>query len=309
MSWVYAAVTVGTTAYGAIQSNQAKKAAQGAANAAKVDINALNEQIKKISTQNAIDSQNLERQLNPEVYALRQAATAGVGSTLKAGESESNRLRELLNDHLNKPLPTPLLQAAIDKAKSDLALGGKIDPETQNLITRHALATSGSVTGGGGSLGRDLTARDLGLTSLGLQNTRLQNASQIGGQEQQGAQMNYQNLLANLAQQGGLSSDNFARYLSAAQLGQSIQAPNVGIDPSSAANIAVGNQNVQSQALANQANIAGQQSQSFLNAAGQFGGLYAMNKMNSGGGGTGAKTNYADFVKNNPQSYAAIGQH
>ncbi len=271
-TWGAIGVGAASIIAGAVESNQAKKAAEGAANKGQVNIDQLNATTKAIATQNAIDSDNLEKQLDPALNALRSGATQGLGNSLTAADTADKNYRDLLNAHLNQPLPTPLLNAAISKAQSDLAQGGKIDPETQNLITRHALATSGNVAGAGGGLGlgRDITARDLGTSSLALSNQRLQNASQIGGQELQLGNANAANWLNIISQLQGVDNSSFQRYLAATGLAQGIQQPKVGLDPSAIANITVGNGNSAAQAAAQAANISGAQGQGFTQFGGQL---------------------------------------
>lgn len=252
-------------------TNKAIQAQKDAANASKVDINALNDQTKSIATQNAIDSANLEKQLTPEVPILRQQANQGVIDSMNNNDPGIAKGKALLEQGLGVPLNTPLLNSAIAKAQSDLALGGKLSQDTQNLATRKAAATAGGIAGPGGGLGlgRDLTARDLGLTSTQLEQQRLQNASQLGGQELNQQEANQSNLLNSLNALRAIHDTKFNQYLSAAQYGQSIRQPNVGLDPTAAANIAVGNSNAAGAAASNQANIYGQQANNNARLAGQ----------------------------------------
>lgn len=273
-------VVAAASAYSAVSSadNQRKAlhAQQDAAKAGQVDIDALNEQTKNIAKQNALDSAALEQQLTPEVPMLRSTANQNLLNSLGPDASyqdQAARLQAQLGQNFN----TPVLQAAIDKAGRDLALGGRLGVDQQNLVTRHALANAGSV-GGGLGLGRDLTARDLGRTSLDLENARLQTALGAGGQEQNLAQNNSARQLNLITLLQQMSQNQFGRNLQAAQYGQSIQQPIVGLDPGSAANIAIGNQNGASGALANRANIYGQQANNYAQTAGQlFGGLLNYN--------------------------------
>lgn len=293
------AATVGTVAnvaagaYSAYQgikgASDAKKAAGQAGSAAQVDINALNDQIKEISRQNALDSAELEKQLTPEVPALRSAANQGILAGLRPDATQQN-YTNMLSGSLGQHLQTPLLQAAIARAKADLGMGGKLDLDTRNEVTRHAAATAGTVAQGGLGLGRDVSARDLGLTSLQLQQQRLANATQLGGMEQQGAEFDAGNLLNKIQMLKAISDGNFGRNVAAAQYGESIRQPLVGIDPGSLANIAVGNNNARSAALASQANISGQSGQNWLKLAGQIGGT--------------ALTNYQKPTTPSPASYA-----
>jgi hypothetical protein len=117
-------------------------------------------------------------------------------------------------------------------------------------------------------------ARDLGLTSLQLENQRLAQALQAGGFEPQMANVETQRM--QLLQ--GLNQAGFGRALAAGQYGESIRQPNVGLDPSSIANLKIGNSNANAASLANQANIQGGQSQNYMKMAGQgFGSLLSMN--------------------------------
>lgn len=283
-----------------VQNNQAKKAAQGAAAASQVDVDALDAKTREIAKRNAIESAELERQLTPEVAELRTAATKGVLGSL--GDTTMENAKAWLGDFGQNQeqkvniaaAQSPLLRAAIAKAKADLEMGGRLDAATANETTRGSLARAGGV-GGGIGIARDLTARDLGLTSMGLQQQRLQNAMTAGAAEQgleQGiadtgfrnvaanqeiASFNAGNILNKINLLKALSDADYARNLSAAQFGQSIQQPVVGLDPGSVADVITGNATNKSAALSNQANIAGAQSQGLLNLAGQFGQMGLMN--------------------------------
>lgn len=161
-----------------------------------------------------------------------------------------------------------LTRQAVEAAAADLALGGQLPQDVRNLVARNALQRSGQVSGGLG-LGRDLTTRDLGLTSLDLRNRRLSNAAALGQQEaalgQANAALRQQNAALGLTAEGmnldserfgrgnlfdtasflqNVENGDFARALSAAQLGQNIAAPMSGLDPGAVANLAVGNSNV-----------------------------------------------------------------
>lgn len=260
---------------------KALHAQQDAANAAtnsatngSVNIADVQAQAQQAAKDNAANSAALEQQYNPGVQQLRTDSLAAVDQGL-ARSSQTQTLADQVAAQAGKvpqgiSYDSPLLRDAISKAQSQLALGGTLDTETQNAVTRHGLATAAGVGGGGLTLGRDVTARDLGLTSLQLEQTRLNNASTLGGQEAALGQGN-----ANLslqAQQAGtnnlfnsanflasLDSGDFARKLAAAQLGQNIAQPASGLDPGAIANLAVGNSN---------ATAAGLQQAAALQAAG-----------------------------------------
>jgi hypothetical protein len=271
-----AVITSGVLAAGSLymgykSGQDAKKNAANAASASQIDINRLDERTRALAKQNAIESAALEKQLTPEVAALRTGANQQLLSGLGKTDPSLERAKSMIGQNLGVPLNTPLLNAAIAKAQADLGLGGQLSRETQNLATRQALATAGTV-GGGLGLGRDLVARDLGLTSLQLEQQRLQNASQLGGQELQLGEANASNFLNNFNLLRSATDNDFARQLALAQYAQGIQQPIVGLDPASAANIEIANATNRGSALSNLANTQGAQSQGFYNAAGGFAG-------------------------------------
>lgn len=295
------ALTAGASVYNA---SQARRAAGQAGQSSQVDIDALDAKARQIAQQNATDSAALEQAMTPEVPALRTAANQGVlgGLGTTATDDYTRGLLSNLAEHKVGNAQTPLLQAAIAKAKADLAQGGRLNDETQNAVTRAALAKAGTVAPGGLGLGRDITARDLGLTSLQLEQQRLANASQLGGQELQLGQLdtntafnNNANLLNAVQLLNAGQSNQFNRNLAAAQYGQSIRPPVVGLDPSSVVNLSVGNANALGASQANQANIYGQQSQNWGNLAGQFAGQALLNYNNSQPANTGTVNKSAYF--------------
>lgn len=273
-----------------IQSNKANKAAGEAAKAGQVDINALDAQARRIAQQNAQESAALEQAMTPEVSQLRRDSVNQVlGQMNPNGFDEySQRTAMGLASSPVQGGQTPLLQAAIAKVRANLAAGGNLSPEVQNAVTRRGLATSGTVSGGLG-LGRDIVARDLGLTSMDIERQRLQEAAQLGGQEfalseaDTNRQFNNRSSIVNSLQLlQGVQGNQFNRALGAAQFGQGIQQPVVGLDPSAVVNLTVGNANNQSAAMANKANMYGAQSQGFGQLAGQMGGMALLNYNNSG---------------------------
>ncbi len=284
---VTTAAVIGATAAaaGAANSikatNDAKKAAQKQADEAKALQGTLGASTQELSKQNALASAELERQMTPEVQQLRTSANQNLLNGLNSNQydmtGEQNMIRSQLGNQVGQ-INTPLLNAAIEKARGDLALGGGLSADAQNLATRQGLAKAGTV-GGGLGLGRDLVARDLGLTSMQVEQQRLQNASQLGGQELQLGQSNSQinqfnagNLLNQIQLLNSINNGGFNRDLATAQYAESIARPIVGLDPGSAANLQIAQQNAQGAANANLANINGQQNQNYINGIGQIGG-------------------------------------
>ncbi len=308
-----AAAGLAVTAASAVNSaDSQRKALHAQQDALKNPANStagLEQSTTDLATQNAIASRNLENQLTPEVQQLRSSANTGLLNFINAPQDSSiTSLQQQIAQNGGIPLNTPLLNAAIAKAQSDLALGGRLSSDQQNTATRGAAARAGQV-GGNLGLGRDLTARDLGLTSAQVEQQRLMNASQLGGQEMSLATNNQSNLLNSLTALRAVHDDRYNQLLSAAQFGQSIQPPIVGLDPTAAANLQIARTNAQGAAAANQANVQGQQTNAYLNLAGQ--GLGFLNTWNNNRvaatAGIGAPTTYADFIAANPNSTAAGG--
>lgn len=264
------AVSAAGTISAADAQRKALHAQQDAANAAQdptkngsVDINALDAQARAFARKNAADSADLENQYSPGVSQLRNNSIAALNNgqpRSAATQALINRIAGQAGTAPSASYDSPLLRDAIAKAKSDLALGGTLDAETQNAVTRHALATAAGAGGGGLTLGRDVTARDLGLTSLSLANQRLQNASNIGNQEaalgQGNANLSLQSQLAgtnNLFNSANflnsIDSGDFARQMALANFTQNIAQPASGLDPSSVVNLAVGNSQAKAQGL------------------------------------------------------------
>jgi hypothetical protein len=255
-------------------SDQARKARHAAADAAKtaeIDIDEVDAKTRRIAKQNALDSAELERMLTPEVPELRTAANRAVISGLDGSSSDS--YRKILESGLTSTFTTPLLQEAINKARSDLALGGTLSQDVQNAVTRRGLATAGTV-GGNLGLGRDIVARDLGLTSMDVERQRLATALQAGEAEQGLATDNATNMLNKIQLLNTINGQRQNYALNAAAFGESIQQPIVGLDPASVANMVSGNASNASAAQSNMANIYGQQGQSYMQLGGQLAGAF-----------------------------------
>lgn len=256
------AASVAVQAKGA---SDARKAANAAANAKPntVDINALDAQARQISARNAAEGAALEQIYNPGAAQLRADSLQNVIAGLSPNE-QTNALLERIYAQAGTAPDSPLLRAAIAQAQRDLAQGGAIPVDVQNAVTRRALAQTGQNTGNLG-LGRDVVARDLGLTSLDLMNRRLQNAASLGQAEAGLSSDATANLFNSANLLNSISGSDFARQLAAAQLGQSIQMPQTGLDPSAVANLAVGNSNSanaqQQQGFALRAGAANQMTQ------------------------------------------------
>jgi len=294
-------------AYNAYQSNKDAKAAAAKASQAPatVDINALNQQATQQALANAAASNKLEQQYNPYINQLRQTAASGLSQYLTPS-ANSNALTNLYMQSAqgaNTAAPaSTLFTNAADVAQKQLALGGSLDQETQNQIMRAGLARGGTLTGPGGGLGmgRDIAARDLGLTSLQLQNERMQNAANIGSTQQQfnlaQAQTRLQQLLGAGGAASGLEQQQYGRNLGLAGFTQGISQPEVGLSPSSIANLSVGNTNILNTAQQNAAAIKAQQAASQAALGGNLIGM-----------GLGAYSNLYRPISTGINSYGGVG--
>ncbi len=313
--------SVGGMAQGYFDGQSAKKAAANAAANAKVDIAALDNQTREIAKKNAFDAANLEKQLTPEVPQLRTAANNAVLGGI-GGNANQESMANFVMSRFGQPITgggtmnTPLLNEAIAKARADLGLGGQLSLDQRNEATRRGATAAGTVSSGRGlGLGRDLSARDLGMTSYQVEQQRLANAAMFTPQESQNqaTMLNYglQSDIANnqnlMTQYGALNSyyNNLRQQdLAAAQYGQSISQPVVGLDPSAVANISIGNQNNQTQAAMNAANIKAQQGQNLMGFGGQ---LLGYGLMGGFGGASGAGAGLPQVYPTGTSASATIG--
>lgn len=313
---IMAVSAVGGLALAAKGQSDAKKAAQQAADAAKnsgVNIADVSKQAEDQALRNIVRSRQIEDQFSPENRKFREGSLSALMDQMKSGGNSAD-----IQKYIDKasggssygggsgaPIVagsanSALLQDAVKRAQSDLAMGYDVPQDVRNLVARQAAATSGRVTGGGIGLGHDIGLRDLGLTSLDLAQRRLTNAQNLGqidlGANQFNTNLSYsamrdnqqarefdssQRQNANQFDTGNnlniaqllqaIKNNNFSNLFQTAQLGQSIAPPVVGLDPSAIANLAVGNSNQQGAAAQNAAGIAASAAQ----GSSQFGGQLA----------------------------------
>jgi hypothetical protein len=279
-----AGIGTAISGYGVAQQTKAAKEAAKAGAGSGVDIAGLDQQARALAKRNIEDSIALENQYSPETAALRTQATQallpyaqGTDPLTSTGRTLRTSLYGDFADADNATLTrSALLDDTVNKARSDLALAGRLDTSTRNEISRRAAANAGAV-GGGLGLGRDLSARDLGLSSNALLQQRLTNASNIGQQDQNFYNTQSQFGLANNAQRlntanliSDLGNQDFARQFQLAQFGQSIARPESGLDATSLVNLSVGNQNAQNAAAQNAAAIAAQTGNAYMGLGGSL---------------------------------------
>jgi hypothetical protein len=264
---ITAAAAVASAGAGIYSASKAGKGGGGGG----VSVNAADAAARKYAEKNIKDAIRLEQQYSPETFALRQQSTQALLDEAGRPTNTAELQASLMDRYRQGFAPSALSQAAYDRAQAELALGGQLDRETQNAVTRAALSRTAGTTGNLG-LGRDVSARDLGLASMAVQQQRLNQAQQFG-------QAYDQNLLAQLQAQQGLAGSvndlgqaELSRRLALAQFGQSIARPESGLTPDSVVNLMVGNSNARQAAAANKANNQAAFGNSLLTLGGQLGG-------------------------------------
>lgn len=268
-----ALLAAGSAVAGIVGGIMSSKAASKAANEAmskqqRVDIGKLVADARANSEANLAKSLELEKKYLPGTAQLREATTGGLLEQVSgAGKMRRDEaITKLLGFTPASATPTyegsPLFKQATERIAADLALGGKLDPETQAAVVRGALSGAGRSGIIGSQAGRGLTARDLGLTSLQLQQAR-QGAALSAGQMQS-------QLGLSQAQLGLSAADQLLRSLgmgveaTGSQLNQAgniygLMAnqplPESGLSSGSLANITVGDINAYNQRLMDAAGI------------------------------------------------------
>lgn len=262
MSFAIVAGTVVAAGGAAYSANQQKKAAAKAAEAGRatpVDIKDVSKQAEDQALRNIIRSREVEQNYDPFVAASRDAAIRNFLQQVQQPSATTAKANELALGGYDSPAIKQAVEQAMALSNSNAIPVAELPVEVSNQATRKALATAAGVGGGGLNLGRDLVARDLGLTSLQLGQQAEQNKlnriqSLLGaGQSQFGVDTQRIGALANLGGQ------DFTRALSAAQFTQTLQRPEVGLDPTAIANLATGNVSTENQNRLNQANMIQQQ--------------------------------------------------
>jgi len=288
---VLAGVSAAAAAKGSIDARKAQKESlalqkeamtQGASGGisgnpqtGQVDIQALDQLTREMARKNALESAQLEQELNPEVASLRRQSIEALQGDLSPDAYDQATRAGLLSDFAGagRVGQSQLSRDVYSRAAEDLALGSSIPQDVQNLITRRAAAQSGRV-GGGLELGRDITARDLGLTSLDLMNNRLNVAQGVGAQTDafnlNADQMRAQQRLQNAGLIANMGNADVTRRLAIANLSQGIDQPISGLDPGAAAALAVGNTSALQSYLANQQALAAQNKNASNEATGQL---------------------------------------
>lgn len=282
MSWVNLGVAAISAAGSYASAREQSKGLEDAAGAFntngkifdQIDLDELDKLVQSQSRENIEGSRALEREFDPFTAAMRELFPQQIYN--RAQDTEVDRLirsamgmfEDGMGEDVGAPIEVdPLFTQARDQAEADLAMGGELPIEIQNLIARTAAGKASQAGTLGTGLGRDLAARDLGLTALDLRKQRQENAANIGSQattlnqivNQFNAgleQQNRNNRTSNLSFLEGLGANRRAETAAAI----SRPAPQYGLDPASIADLYVSDVNslrdLEQQRMAIQAQLA-----------------------------------------------------
>lgn len=292
MSWVMVGVTAASAVGSAVQGNQARKAAAGAA-PKPIDIAKIIADARENAAANYANSFALERQYNPQSAELRTAANNGL-SNLATGNTAGFQARDSLLSQLGSSQimstgTNPLLEASAASILDNLKLGGALGRDVQQQTVKAALEKGGMAGISGSGAARGLVARDIGLTSLGLlqqrQGQALQAGSTLEGIKMQSDQLRLQDFLGRIGAAQGAASQDTQRAGLLAQIMDARALPESGLSPGALANLYVGDKNVQDQSRMDQAALKTTTNANTMNALLGFGsaaaGAYAGQKKTS----------------------------
>lgn len=268
-----AALVAGSTVYAANKSSKAAKDARKAQERAQVDPNEVARLARQQGIQSLRDSFAAEMEFTPENAAFRRASLGNLSGLLEGDDgSQMTALDEQIAAGGTADR-SGLLSDAITRASDELALGGQLDPETRNLVTRSALARGATVGGGRLDLARFIVPRDLGTTSMALRNQRLSTAGQFGQIDQNRNQADFENLLRLRQTREQFGTNRFNRGYQLAAFGQNLTPPEVSLSAGDYASLYTNNANNAARAGVNNARISAQTAQNWGQAASSLGGL------------------------------------
>lgn len=278
MGVVSGLILAGTSLYKAYQSKKAGDQAAAAIESGRVDPNQVAEDARTQGIANARASLELENALTPENQRLRRSSVGALqGFVGDAGSAEQIAGIDRDIAEGGDAEQSALLTEAIAKARSDLELGGTLDSETRNEVSRRAIAAGGNT-----GAARFTVPRDLGLRSLDLSTERLERGGRFGQAEQGRFQQSFDNLGKLRELRDRLRSTQQNRAVQIAGFGQSLQPPDVGLAPGEFAGLAIGNQNLTAQAGMQRAQNTSTNAQNFGEAINVAGGAIFGNSENKG---------------------------
>lgn len=274
MSWAAVVGTVVAAGSSYVKGKAAKKAAKQAENVPQIDPEELNRIVTAASGENARNSLALESELNPLGQQFRNDSLRNALAMTNSGNpGEQQALQAVLKELAGLGTTgsiSPLFQQATDAASADLARGGNLPIDVQNQVTRQGLANASRIGGGSLGLGQFVVPRDLGLSSLALRNQAIDRAGSLGATATN-LNNNRVGLRAQLAGQAtNIGGEANRRAMAAAALGQSIQSPQVGLDPGSFADIYSQNKTNAYNGALNATALRSQANQNYLTAIGQL---------------------------------------
>ena len=269
MGVVAGLISAGSSLYGSYKKKKAAKKANEAMLDAQVDPDKVASDARAQAIQNARDSMALEMELTPENAQFRrsslQALQPLVGQT---GDAEQITEVDTLIDAGGTADQSDLLTESIAEARRQLALGGTLDSDTRNEVARRAISRGGNT-----GAARYTSPRDLGLTSLQLSTDRLERGGRFGQVDQNRNQQSFDNLNRLRELRDRLRTGGQGRAMQLAGFGQALQAPDVGLSPGEYAGLAIGNQNIVSQAGVQKATADAQNAQNMAEVVSGIGGI------------------------------------
>lgn len=287
------AVPVIGTAIGAVVGGLAGLFGGGSKTSYKpVDISRVIADARTNAAENLKNSISLEQQYLPRTAELRVSTDRALQDMISGHTPGTVARDSLLSqlgqskvnvDGLGSGSSNPLLEAATSRVMARLGLGGRLDADTQNAVTRGALAGAGTSGIAGSGAARGLVARDLGLTSLQLENQRTNDASALGATRANlslqgdqlrlaGQNLTLQDFLGRLSAAGTAAGQDNQRAGLLASIIDGRSLPQSGLSPDAIASLQVGNSNAQSQYNLLGSAVKQQNSNSLLQSLLGFGG-------------------------------------
>lgn len=256
------------TGYSAYSASQASKKATKAMLGAQVDPDKVARDTREQSLANIRASLAAEQEFTPENARFRQASVGALMPLLNMN-AQGDMTGEVTEDIEagGTAEQSELLTESIAEARRQLEQGGNLDPATRNEIARRSIASGGNT-----GRARFLLPRDLGISSLQLQTDRLERGGRFGQVEQNRFQQSFENLNRLRELRSSLAGSAQNRGLQLASFGQSLQAPQIGLDPGEYAGLFTQNQNIASQAAATRAQLDAQNAQNLASNVAFLGG-------------------------------------
>lgn len=197
--------------------------------------------------ENALASLQLEREMFPELFQLRQQAFGSLlGDLTGSTRIPEGMMNRLMADFYADSVPQQLRDAR-QRISEEFQMGGRLTPDVQRQVARVSQAGAGRA-GVTGQTAQDIVARDLGLSATALRDMRTERGFQAGIQE---AEMERGDMARRLGQAGaiqGFRNVDADRRLAIAGLSTGIPMPQAGVSPGDLASIPIAMTTAQMQA-------------------------------------------------------------